>query len=479
MILSITTTYKPATDLGFLLHKNPSKVQSFDLSFGKAHVYYSEASNEICTAVMLLDIDPVALIRGRNKTPQSFTLGQYVNDRPYAQSSFLSTAISQVFGTAMGGRCSGKPELAQMEFPFIATLSALPSRSGEELIRRLFEPLGYKVEAEGCAADEMYPDWGDSRYYSISLEKQCRISELLTHIYVLIPVLDDDKHYWVGEDEVQKLLDKGKDWLQSHPERDLIVKRYLRHYKYLENQALAQLNFEEFPENEEQETQAQFEEEQIEKPLSLNEQRLGSVLAALKSTDAKRVLDLGCGEGKLISLLLKDKQFTDIFAMDVSHSTLEKAADKLKLDRMPAMQRKRLTLMHSSLMYKDKRLAGYDAAAVVEVIEHLDSARLAAFERVLFEFAKPGSVVLTTPNREYNVKWESLPAGAMRHRDHRFEWTREEFKNWSDSICERFGYQVRYVPIGPDDPIVGPPTQMAIFTTTSPSVEYTGNGGEV
>jgi 3' terminal RNA ribose 2'-O-methyltransferase Hen1 len=149
--------------------------------------------------------------------------------------------------------------------------------------------------------------------------------------------------------------------------------------------------------------------------------------------------------------------------MDVSHRALEIAAQKLRMENLPTMQRERIHLIHGSLTYRDKRLAGYDAATVVEVIEHQDPPRLAAFERVLFEFARPQAVVVTTPNVEYNVKFETLPAGKMRHKDHRFEWTRPEFQSWANTIAERFAYSVRFLPIGPEDPIVGSPTQMGIF----------------
>jgi 3' terminal RNA ribose 2'-O-methyltransferase Hen1 len=471
MLLTITTTYSPATDLGYLLHKNPAGAQSFELAFGQAHVFYPEATQERCTAAMLLDVDPIALVRGRKVGLEHFALGQYVNERPYVASSFMSNAISRVFGTAMGGRCSGRPELADLEIPLTAKISVIPSRGGADLLRRLFEPLGYVVEAEGFPLDEKFPDWGESAFFKLSLERTCRLSELLTHLYVLIPVLDDAKHYWVGEDEVEKLLKHGETWLASHPEKDLIVKRYLRNRRNLMSQAMAQLMEEDTPDPDEVEEIAAQEEEVIEKHLSLNEQRIGAVVAALRSSGAKRVLDLGCGEGKLIGTLISDKEFLQITGVDVSYRTLEKAQDRLHLDRMPPMQRERVNLLHGSLIYRDRRLEGFDAAAVVEVIEHMDLARLAAFERVLFEFAKPRTVVLTTPNVEYNVKWESLEAGKMRHRDHRFEWTRTEFQTWAHGIGKRFGYSVRFLPVGLDDPEVGAPTQMAVFERPVPSAE--------
>lgn len=463
MLLTITTTHKPATDLGYLLHKNPARAQSFELAFGQAHVFYPEAAEDRCTAALLMDVDPVALVRGRKNGPESFALGQYVNECPYVASSFMSNAISRVFGTAMGGRCSAKQELADTEIPLEAKISVIPCRGGEDLLRRLFEPLGYQVTAEGYPLDEKFTDWGDSACFTVCLEKACRLSEMLTHLYVLIPVLDDEKHYWVGEDEVEKLLKHGEAWLSSHPEKDLIVRRYLRRQRNLMSRAMAQLMEEDAPDPDQIEETAAQEEEVIERSISLNEQRMGSVVAALRASGAKRVLDLGCGEGKLIGTLLKDKEFTEILGVDVSYRTLEKARDRLRLDRMPPTQRERVKLLHGSLIYRDKRLEDYDAAAVVEVIEHMDLARLAAFERVLFEFARPKTVVLTTPNVEYNVKWESLPAGKMRHRDHRFEWTREEFKAWANKIGERFSYKTRFLPVGPEDPEVGAPTQMAVF----------------
>ena len=465
MLLTITTTYQPASDLGFLLHKHPDRFQSFDLSFGKVHVFYPEVGAERCTACLLLDVDPVGMVRGKNPD-QNFLLGQYVNDRPYAASSFMSVAIAQVFGSALQGRCKDRPELATTAIPLTAQIDVLPVRGGERFLRGVFEPLGYEVEAVRSPLDERFPEWGDSPYFSVTVRKTTTLSELLTHLYVLIPVFDNRKHYFVGEDEIEKLLAKGEGWLARHPEKDEIARRYLRFQSSLYRMALARLVEEEEPvETEEDEKRPQEKaEEALEKPISLNEQRLGAVMAALRASGAGRVLDLGCGAGSLIRELLKDKQFKEIVGMDVSIRSLEAGQRRLKLERLPPTQASRIKLIHGSLMYRDKRLEGFDAAAVVEVIEHLDPPRLSAFERVLFEFARPKTVVLTTPNREYNVTWETLPAGQFRHPDHRFEWTRQEFQTWAGRIGERFGYMVRFLPVGPEDERLGPPTQMGVFT---------------
>jgi 3' terminal RNA ribose 2'-O-methyltransferase Hen1 len=459
MLLTITTTHRPATDLGYLLHKNPARVQSFDLAFGKAHVFYPEASEERCTAALLMDINPVGLVRRDG----GFALAQYVNDRPYVASSFLSVAIAQVYGSALQGRSKERAELMASAIPLEATLVALPCRGGEGLLRQLFEPLGYTLSAQRHPLDPMFPEWGASPYYDVTLSAVTRLSDLLSHLYVLVPVLDDDKHYYVGDNEVEKLLRHGEGWLREHPLRELITRRYLRYQSSLTRTALAQLVESETPQIDEVEEQHNLEEAKVEEKIRLHQQRLEAVFNALKDSGAHRVLDLGCGEGQLLRLLLKDRQFTQITGMDVSHRTLEIAAERLNLERMPANQRERITLLHGSLLYRDARLSGYDAAAVVEVIEHLDAPRLAAFERVLFEFARPQTVVLTTPNIEYNVLWESLPTGAFRHRDHRFEWTRAEFAAWVEQISTRFGYQARILPVGPEHPELGAPSQMAIF----------------
>ena len=461
MLLTIRTTQSPATDLGYLLHKNPARPQSFDLSFGQAHVFYPEVSDDACTAALLLDVDPVALVRGARG--EGRTLAQYVNDRPYVASSFLSVALAQVYGSALGGRCKDRPGLAEAPMPLEALLEVVPSRGGAEFLRRLFEPLGYAVGLESYPLDSQFSEWGESQYFSVRLAGTVRLADLLTHLYVLIPTLDSGKHYAIGDEEVEKLIRKGEGWLTAHPEKEIIVHRYLKGRRSLVRDALAQLTQEEEPEDGATEVLHDREEEAVEKKISLHEQRLGAVLGALKGSSAKRVLDLGCGEGRLLSLLLADRQFTEILGMDVSYRTLEMAQDKLHLDRLPPMQRERITLIQGSLIYRDARLNGYDAAAVVEVIEHLDADRLASFARALFEFAQPGTVVITTPNVEYNPKFETLPAGKFRHKDHRFEWTRAEFQGWANRVCERFGYAVRILPIGPEDAEVGAPSQMAVF----------------
>jgi 3' terminal RNA ribose 2'-O-methyltransferase Hen1 len=464
VLLTVSTTHRPATDLGYLLYKNPSKFQTFQLNFGQAHVFYPEATEQRCTAALLLEIDPVGLVRNRRgPSGNDFSLEQYVNDRAYAASSFLSVAMAEVLGSALSGKCRERPALAKTKLPLVAQIPVLPCRGGESVIRRLFEPLGYELSIMRHPLDLQFPEWGEGRYWSLQLRADTTLHDLLTHLYVLIPTLDGDKHYWIGDDEVEKLLRHGAGWLASHPEKEQIVDRYLKRRKHLTRQALERLLEEDQPDPDEAELAHANEEQTVEHKISLNEQRLGAVMAVLRSSGARTVLDLGCSTGNLLRALLAERQFARILGMDVSHRVVEIAAEKLHLDRLPPIQKQRISLIQGSLGYRDERLAGFDAAAVVEVIEHLDPARLSAFERVLFEFARPRIVVITTPNVEYNVKFESLPAGRFRHQDHRFEWTRQQFQTWADNVGRRFGYAVRFLPIGPEDPAVGSPTQMGVF----------------
>lgn len=477
MLLTISTTARPATDLGFLLHKHPDKVQEFGQSFGTARVFYPEAGQERCTVALLLDVDPIALVRSRSKNSPDFSLSQYVNDRPYAASSLLAGALADVFRTARAGRCSAKPELVETPLPLEITLPALPCRGGPDLAHRLFEPLGWQVEAAAVPLDEGFPEWGDSRYVRLKLTGSLRLADALNHLYVLLPVLDDAKHYWIAPDEVDKLIRAGEGWLAGHPERGLITRRYLGRRRSLERTAFARLA--ELGDETEEALEPAVEEEPpvaeeappaeevptveaaLDKPKPLNTLRREAVLATLDELGATSVIDLGCGGGELVGALLGRPRFARVAGTDVSSLALTIAARKLKLERMPDSKRARLTLFQGSLTYTDKRLSGYDAAVLMEVIEHVDPPRLAALERVVFGHAKPGHVIVTTPNIEYNVRYEFLTG--LRHRDHRFEWTRAEFAAWCERVCAEYGYTVTYKPVGDNDPELGSPTQMGVF----------------
>ena len=479
MLLTITAEGENAAALSFLLHKHPDKLQQVELSVGAAYIFYPECGKEKVTAALLLDIDPIGMVRNaKNFAGKDFLLGQYVNDRPYVASSFMSSAISKAFSSAMNGNCKEHPEFIDMPLALTAKISVLPApRGGELLIKRLFEPLGYTVEAERHLLDTQFSEWGYGKYFTLTLKNTLALKDLLSHLYVLIPVLDNEKHYFITQNEVEKLLQKGKGWLEQHPEREIIVSRYLINLKSLVRSAFEVLQAAEdgiIPsaddETEQDEltkiedTAAAHTQLQKAKKERLHDIRLKLVAEKLKQSGAASVIDLGCGDGKLLRLLLKEKQFTRIAGTDVSYSELEKCQDRLHWEEMSAKQRERLSLFQSSLTYRDKRFSGFDAAAVVEVIEHLDLNRLPALEKSLFICAKPQTIVLTTPNREYNVRYENLSAGKVRHSDHRFEWTRSEFEAWAERVARENNYTVAFFPVGEEEENIGAPSQMAVFT---------------
>ncbi|QGN50594.1 3' terminal RNA ribose 2'-O-methyltransferase Hen1 [Micromonospora sp. WMMD558] len=474
MLLTLSTTHRPATDLGHLLVKHPDRAHSFDVPVGTAHVFYPEAGEDRCTAALLLDVDPLRLAGPRGKgrqaaaPPDTFTLGRYVNDRPYAASSLLSSALSRVFRSALRGESRDRPELARTPIPLEVRVPVLRCRGGVDVAARMFGPLGWTVTATPVPLDETHPEWGDSRYVDLTLTGTLRVADALNHLYVLLPVLDDAKHYWVAPDEVDKLLRAGAGWLADHPERAMISRRYLAHRRALAGLALARLAEERLADEPAADADTVDETTEEAGPVrpSLAVRRREAVLAALAEAGASRVLDLGCGGGALLAALVGDRRFTEIVGTDVATRALAVAARRLRLERLPERQRDRIRLWQSALTYRDDRLRGYDAAVLMEVVEHVDPPRLPALEDTVFGHARPHTVVVTTPNVEHNVRYEGLPAGRLRHADHRFEWTRAEFAGWAARVGSTYGYTVVLRGVGDDDPEVGAPTQLAVFTRT-------------
>jgi 3' terminal RNA ribose 2'-O-methyltransferase Hen1 len=464
MLLTLTSTSPPATDLGFLLHKNPASVRSVSMSWGVAHVFYLAAEAGRCTAALLCEVDPVALVRRSRAGP--FPLAAYVNDRPYAASSLLAVAIRKVFGTALRGACAERPDLPAARLQLSAHLPVLPCRGGAGLLRRVLEPLGYDVGATAVPLDSAFPAWGDSPYFDVRVSATCRLRDLLGQLYVLLPVLDDDKHYWVSTDEIGKLVDGAAPWLAGHPERDLIIRRYLRHQPGLVAEATARLLDEDCGGAESGAAERDAGDQASPDAAirgQLRDLRVAAVLRALKAAGARRVLDLGCGDGRLLAALLGDPQFGQITGVDAAAAALDRAARRLRVDEMAPRRRERVRLLLGALTYADHRLRGYDAAVLAEVVEHVDPGRLPALEEAVFGVAAPPTVVVTTPNAEYNPRYPGLAPGAPRHPDHRFEWDRVGFRAWAEAVAGRRGYSVRFEPVGEQDPAAGPPTQMAVF----------------
>lgn len=464
-LLTITLDHRPAADFGYLLHKNPASLHSLEFGFGAAHVFYPEVTEERCTVAVLVEVDPVGLVRNRSGgVGSTFALAQYVNDRPYATSSLMSVALGRVFSSAMAGRSRERPELVGRSLPLEVGIPVAACDGGADVVGRLFEPLGYRVDCRPIKPEPRFPEWGPSAYLGLALAGRTTLASLLQHLYVLLPVMDDVKHYWVGRDEIDKLLRRGGDWLGAHPERGFITERYLRHDRLLTREALARLNEEGAGDPDDAAEVRDAEEWAVERRLNLGGLRLSAVVEAVTALGARQVLDLGCGEGRLMAELLRLPGIERVRGVDVSIRALQKAAARLHLDSMTPRQRSRVDLLQGALTYRDRRLEGFDAAVLMEVIEHLDPSRLQSLERSVFHHARPKSVIVTTPNAEYNGNFGSLPQGQFRHRDHRFEWSRAEFAAWGQQVARDHGYTVSRSGVGPEDATSGPPTQMAVFS---------------
>jgi len=472
VLVTLTSTAPSASDLSHLLRKHPARAQAFELSVGTAHVFYPESTEDRCTVALLLEVDPVGLVRDKRfRGADAAALSRYVNDRPYASSSMVAVALGQVFRTALGGRSESHPELAAVALPLEVTLAAVPARGERRLATRLFGPLGWDVVESPVPLDPEHPEWGDSRYVDLVLTGHVRVSDALRHLYVLLPVLDDAKHYWVSDDEVGKLLRAGEGWLADHPERDLVTRRYLAHQRSLVDEADAllegdgQLDADGQPEGGSRPVEAGTSAPATPAAArpALARLRAEAVLGALVETRAHSVADVGCGPGALLVHLVADPTFSTVIGTDVSVRALEAASRRLRLHEASDRVRERVQLLQSSVTYQDDRLAGLDAIVLMEVVEHVDPERLPALEASVFGAASPEAVVVTTPNREHNVRYPGLLPGAFRHDDHRFEWDRAEFAAWASGVAERHGYEVELRPVGDDDPEVGSPTQLALF----------------
>jgi 3' terminal RNA ribose 2'-O-methyltransferase Hen1 len=458
-VLLISTSHQPATDLGYLLHKNPSGSFARNLTFGTVQVVFPEANDERTTAALLVDIDPVALVRRKGEAPGSAE--RYVNDRPYTANSFVSVALAEAFGTAMGGRSKERQSVADMPIPLDIRIPVLRVTSGEEMLRRLFAPLGYEVETALAPLDENFQEWGPSPYFDVTLRGTVRIQDALRHLYILLPVLDSKKHYYMDAAEVEKILSKGEGWLADHPEKLHILRTSLGRKPSLIADALEQLSNAEVAVGTAPPAVAEESEAEPVKKLSLHAQRHQRVAELVREIRPRSVVDLGCGEGKLIRQLIPIQGIERILGLEVSYHTLESAIRKFNPEDGGARYGNRLEFIHGSLVYRDKRIEGFDVATVVEVIEHMAAGRLHAFEQVLFRYAQPKTVIVTTPNREYNALYNEIE---LRHDDHRFEWTRAEFEEWASGVADRHGYGVRFEGIGEAAPHHGSPSQMAVFS---------------
>jgi SAM-dependent methyltransferase len=478
------TVASPGDELSYLLFKHPGRVQAFDLAVGRAWVFYPRADAEATEAALLVDVDSAALARSKRFRVSGFELAHHVNDRAYAASSLLAVALGRVFRSAMAGSDpADRPGAADRPRQLTIHLPSVRSRGGAPLVRQLFEPLGWAADAV-----EAVPTCVDLRLSGVA-----RLSTALSQLYVLLPTLDDSKHYWVAEAEIDKVVRHGRDWLAEHPLRDRILFSYLARQRGYAADAAARLDGAAGLDGAAPTdgagrpdgiaradgagrldgigggaTGASLDLAPAQVPLA--EQRIRYLVAKLRGLGAKRVLDLGCGEGRLVRRLLDEAQF-EVVGADVSPGALDQAGRRL--EKLADRQLRRVSLIQASATYRDERFRGFDAIIASEVVEHIDPDRLAAVERNLFQDARPGRVIVTTPNADYNRLY-GLARGRPRHPDHRFEWTRAEFQGWAERVGRLGGYRVEFDGIGPEDPDLGQPTQVALFER----IDVPGPGGQ-
>ncbi|MFC4100784.1 3' terminal RNA ribose 2'-O-methyltransferase Hen1 [Paenibacillus xanthanilyticus] len=450
-----------ANMLSHLLAKNPNNLYEREEKGAKVRLVYTVCDEQRTEAVLHVSPDPIELVKG---SPDSYDITQYINDREFVTSSLFCTYIRPSLGTAL----NGKPKETFAEWvshKFALTLSFGPVASNlpEPVVEQLFASLGYEVEQERGEADYPFALKHRSSVRYITLRGRQTLQTALRQLFILMPVLDDYKHYFIGEAEVEKLERYGEGWLEAHPQRELIVKRTLRFADVIERY---EANRE--PAREEQNGAAEPAAEAASladgaepaPKVRLNEQRYQAICETVQGLEHKRtVVDFGSGEGKLSARLAELAGVQEVMAVEPSAIARKRAADRFaKLaERGQGVVPKTVT---GSLFYYDESLRGKDVIVLCEVIEHIEAHRVErAIATILNEYA-PHALIVTTPNREYNQVYEM--GEAMRHADHRFEWTRGEFRQ----ACERWrtdGYELELQGVGERHEAYGHPTQMAIF----------------
>ena len=454
MLLTVTTSSPPATELGWLLHKHPDKVQRFDVKGGQAHVLYPEVSEARCTCALIVDIDPVTLVRGKPGSAGAGVVRDYVNDRPYTANSITAAAMCEVFRSALNGRCEGRERVATTPLALEATLASVRLGAGAERIGRLWGALGWEVEVtpvDGTGED--------AKFAQLTLRgERHTLGALLRQLAVLVPAMDGRKHHYVSANDIEVLVRRGAEWLGEHPDREWIAKRFLNRQQTLAEAALERLAPEE-GEDDPETGETRMRANALRVPLQ--KARIETVRTRLIERGARRIVDVGCGEGALVRALMSEPAVEEVIGVDASTTALERAEHRMR--RAPEAQRAKVKLVHGPGGAVDPRWRACDAVALVETIEHIDPECWPSVERCVFEVAQPATVIVTTPNREYNPLYGIAP-GTRRHRDHRFEWTREEMRAWCEATAERYGYTVEIEGIGAVDPEHGAPTLMGVFT---------------
>lgn len=443
MQLTIRATGDNVKAISYLVSKNPENLYERNQKGHLVRMFYSKFADKELEMTVFVTPDPLELMQNKSN---SFDITHYINDREFAVSSIFCSFIRSALGTALNGQ--PKEEYAQWvghEFPFVLELGPVASTLSDQQLKDLFEPMGYQVDIERPEIHYSFQLKESSTVRTLTLTGYQTLQNSLRHLFVLIPVIDNYKHYFIDEKEIEKLERYGDGWLEEHPMREMIYRQALRFkeiYSLVESP-----NTEEKP------------EEPVRK-VRLNEMRYEKIVETAKLLKPNSIVDFGSGEGKLAVQLGFINGVQEVLAVEPSQAATLKAVkrfEKVK-DRSSFIEP---TTLWGSLFYYDERLKGKDLIILCEVIEHIDAQRLPkAFDTILNLYA-PESLIITTPNQEYNEIYDM--EDHFRHDDHRFEWTRQEFQEWCKARNHLDLYELEFSGIGEENLNQGFPTQMCVF----------------
>lgn len=446
MQLTIQASGDNVKAISYLLSKNPDNLYERNHKGHLVRLFYSKFTEEEVEVTIFVTPDPIELLQNRSN---SYDITHYINDREFAVSSIFTSFVRSALGTALNGQPKEEYlKWVSYRFPFKFQFGPVASTFSDLQIKDLFEPIGYEVSISRPEIDYAIDLKEKSSARMITLSANQTLQDALRHLFVLIPVIDDYKHYFIDEKEIEKLQRYGEGWLEEHPKRDSIYRQALR-FKEIYSQV------------ERPSSQEQTDEEA--KKVRLNDLRYGKIVEKAEIMRPKSIVDFGSGEGKLslrLGFLEGVKEILAVEPSEIENLKAKRRFEKVK-DQPNFVEPETLW---GSLFYFDERLKGKDLIILCEVIEHIDEYRLPkAMDMILHQYT-PESLIITTPNKEYNVVYDMEEN--YRHSDHRFEWTRQEFREWCHARNHQNLYELEFLGIGQEHLSQGFPTQMCVFKRT-------------
>ncbi|WIM41190.1 3' terminal RNA ribose 2'-O-methyltransferase Hen1 [Paenibacillus sp. PK4536] len=478
MYLTIKATGTHASMISHLLAKNPNNLYDRTEKGARIRLVYTSFQPEETEVLLFVTPDPIDLVKG---SPDHYDITQYINDRELVVSSLFCSYIRPALGTAL----NGKPKadyIDWVEHPFTLHMSMGPVASDlpDSMIESLFQPLGYEVQMERGEIDYSFDLKNRSTVRHIQISGQQTLQHMLRQLYILIPVLDNYKHYYISDDEIERLQRYGEGWLSTHPQHDLIIKRSLRfaplikeyEQKVAKNEDITNVSTElsthqaeasEMKSELSEDQDKQYDSNQTEPPvIRLNELRYRAIVEQVSQLPQhKQIVDFGAGEGKLSVRLGEIEGVEQIWAVEPSMQSQLRAIDRFaKLEGRTDYVIPVVTT--GSLFYRDERWVDQDVIILCEVIEHINEVRLPQVIHTLFTDYRPQTLIMTTPNREYNEVYQ-MGKDEIRHTDHRFEWTRAELEQYCTQWIQDRPYTFTLSGIGEKHEQYGQPTQMVVF----------------